>query len=210
LACELIVLVLYFAFSLQMYQFPIGDGEQKWMCDILDTLYLENANDKSSPVPCHCNTLHCTPSECRRVWIRWSAPCWCWFDYSTHSCEVLSSSIETNDFPNFPQEVWERVDVCTTHTSVSAALLSAVYWGWWLYIWTSALKWYKIQLFFIILQWFCLIFNLSGTQFDGLYHQKDLSPTYSSLTLNLFLISLIASLSLGMEFFHTAYFSVQC
>ena len=45
-----------------------------------------------------------------------------------------------------PQEVWERVDMCTAHTTISAASLSAMYQGRWLYIWTSALNWYEIQL----------------------------------------------------------------
>jgi hypothetical protein len=45
-----------------------------------------------------------------------------------------------------PQEVWERIDMRTAHTSVSAVSLSAVYQGRWLYIWTSALNWYEIQL----------------------------------------------------------------
>jgi len=50
-------------------------------------------------------------------------------------------------------------------------------------IWTY-LIWYKIQLFFIILQWFCLISNLSQTHFDGPWHCKDAWPTYSCLTIN--------------------------
>jgi len=37
-----------------------------------------------------------------------------------------------------PQEVWERVDTCNAHTTISAAS-SAMYQGQWLYIWTSAL-----------------------------------------------------------------------
>jgi hypothetical protein len=78
---------------------------------------------------CLCQTLHCTPSECQWVWPRLSAPCWCWFDYSTYTCEVLNSSFETNDSPSLLLEVWERVDVCTAQTSVSAALLLAVHWG---------------------------------------------------------------------------------
>jgi hypothetical protein len=39
--------------------------------------------------------------------------------------------------------------------------------------------------FFRILQWFCLISNLSQTQFDSPYHRKDASPAYSALTINL-------------------------
>ena len=35
------------------------------------------------------------------------------------------------------------------------------------YFWTSTLNWYEIQLFVKILKWFCLISNLSQTQFDG-------------------------------------------
>ena len=130
LACELIVLTLCCACSLQMYQFPIGDGRQKWTYNNLDTLYLENAHDKSSAFFCHCHLPHCTPSESRRVLPRWNTLCLCQFDYSTHSCEVLSLSFKINDFPSLPQEVWERVDLCTPHTSVSATLLSAVYQGW--------------------------------------------------------------------------------
>jgi len=39
-------------------------------------------------------------------------------------------------------------------------------------------------LFFRILQWFCLISNVSQTQFDGLESCKDASQTCSSLTIN--------------------------
>jgi len=62
LACELIVLTLCCAWSLQICQFPIGDGRQKRTYN-----NLENAHDKSSAFPCCCYSLHCTPSECRRV-----------------------------------------------------------------------------------------------------------------------------------------------
>jgi hypothetical protein len=51
LACELIILTLCCACSLQMYQFPIGDSQQKRTYNNLDTLYLENAHDKSSAFP---------------------------------------------------------------------------------------------------------------------------------------------------------------
>jgi hypothetical protein len=37
----------------------------------------------------------------------------------------------------------------------------------WLYVCTSAVNWYKIQLLFKILQWLCLISNLSQTHFDS-------------------------------------------
>jgi hypothetical protein len=104
-----------------------------------------------------------------------------------------------------PQEVWERVDMHTAHTTISAALFSAMYQGQWLYIWTSALNWYEIQLFFRILQWFYLISNLSQTQFDSPYCRKDASPTNSSLTMYLCVGPPITTRSLGMEFFHTLY-----
>jgi hypothetical protein len=52
-------------------------------------------------------------------------------------------------------------------THVFSASLSSVYRGHWPYVCTSALNWYEIQFIFKILQWFCLISNLSQTQFDG-------------------------------------------
>jgi hypothetical protein len=64
-------------------------------------------------------------------------------------------------------------------------LLSAVYWVWWLYAWTSAVNWYKIQLFFRIIQWFWLISNLIQTHFDGPWHCKDALLTCSCLKINL-------------------------
>ena len=73
--------------------------------------------------------------------------------------------------------IFERISVFASS--------SAVYQGRWPYIWTPALNWYEIQLFFRVLQWFCFMFNLSQTQFDGLQHCKDTSPTYSSLTIYL-------------------------
>jgi hypothetical protein len=46
--------------------------------------------------------------------------------------------------------------------------LSALHRGRWLYVSTPAQNWYEIQLFFFrIIRWFCLISNLSQTQFDG-------------------------------------------
>jgi hypothetical protein len=71
------------------------------------------------------------------------------------------------------------------HTSVSAPSQSAVYRGRWPYVWTSALNWYKIQFFFGMLQWLCLILNPSQTQFDGPQRCKDVSPTYSAPKKNL-------------------------
>jgi hypothetical protein len=47
------------------------------------------------------------------------------------------------------------------YTPIPAALLSAVYVGWWLYVWTCPLNLYEIRLNFGILKWFCLISNLS-------------------------------------------------
>jgi hypothetical protein len=82
------------------------------------------------------------------------------------------------------------------HTSVTVALLSAVY---------QILNWYKIQLFFRLLQWLCLISSLSQTQFDGPSRSKNASPTCSSLTVNLCYGSPITSRSLGMEFFRILY-----
>jgi hypothetical protein len=49
-----------------------------------------------------------------------------------------------------------------------------------------AKNWYEIQLFFRILHWFCLISKLSHTQFDGPWRGNDASPTYNSLTINLY------------------------
>ena len=56
--------------------------------------------------------LHCTPSVCQQVWPRWSAPCWCWFHYSKHTCEGLSSFFKTIDSPSVPQEVKKQF-TCT-------------------------------------------------------------------------------------------------
>ena len=109
-----------------------------------------------------------------------------------------------------PQEVWERVDMRTAHTTSSAASLLAMYQGRWMYIWTSALNWYEIQLFSRILQWFYLISKLSPTQFDSPYCCKDASSTNSSLTIYLCVGPPITTRSLGMEFFHTCiYISIQ-
>jgi hypothetical protein len=58
-------------------------------------------------------------------------------------------------------------------------IVSVVYWSEWLYIWTN---WYKIQLFFRVLQWFCLTSNLSQTHFRGPQHCEDTRPIYSYLT----------------------------
>jgi len=112
-----------------MYQFSLGNGRQKQTYYNLDTLSSGNARDKSSALPCHCHTLHHMPHECGKVQPRWSAPCWCQFDYSTHTCEVLSLSFETNDSPSVPQEVSKRVDMCTVHMLISTASLWAVCWG---------------------------------------------------------------------------------
>ena len=125
-AFELIVLALCCACSLQMYQFPIGYSWHQRTYNNLDTLYLENAYDNSSVLPHHCHMLHCTPSECRWVQPRWSTPCLCWFDYSTHTCEILSLFFETNDSPSMPQGVWERVDVCTAHVSFCCIIFGCV------------------------------------------------------------------------------------
>jgi hypothetical protein len=51
-------------------------------------------------------------------------------------------------------------------TPVSAVSLLAVYQGRWPNDYTSALNWYKVQLFVRILQLFSLISNFSQTQFD--------------------------------------------
>jgi len=75
-----------------MYQFPLGHDRQKQMYDNLETNWSENARDKSSPLPLRRHTLHHAPSECRRVWTRWIAPCRCRFDYSTHKCATRSTS----------------------------------------------------------------------------------------------------------------------
>jgi len=64
-ASELIILALCFACSLQMYQFPIGNGRQKQTYNCLDTFRSENAHDKPSALSCRCHTLHHTPSEGR-------------------------------------------------------------------------------------------------------------------------------------------------
>jgi hypothetical protein len=53
-------------------------------------------------------------------------------------------------------------------TSVSAVSPLAVYRGQWPNDYTSALNWYEVQLFVIILRLFCLISNFSQAQFDGL------------------------------------------
>jgi hypothetical protein len=44
----------------------------------------------------------------------------------------------------------------------------------------------KIQLFYRIFNWFCLISNLSQTCFDGPRHYEEASPTHSCLTVNLY------------------------
>jgi len=62
-ACELIVLGLCCACSLQMFQFLKGDRRQKHTYDNLDTLCSENTQDKSSVLSCHCHTLQHTPSD---------------------------------------------------------------------------------------------------------------------------------------------------
>jgi len=71
------------------------------------------------------------------------------------------------------------------YTSIPAALLSAVYVGWWLCVWTSDLKWYKIWLNFGIFKWFCFISNLSQTHFVGTWHSKNTRPAYNCLIINL-------------------------
>ena len=65
------------------------------------------------------------------------------------------------------------------YASIPAALLLAVYLGFWLYVWTSPLNWYKIWLNCGILKWFCLISNLSQTHFDGIWHAKNTCPACS-------------------------------
>ena len=62
-ACELIVLGLCCACSMQMYQFPKGDRWQKHTYNNLDTLCSENTQDKSSVLSCHCHTLQHTPND---------------------------------------------------------------------------------------------------------------------------------------------------
>ena len=165
--CELIVPALCSACSLQMYQFPVGNGWKKRTYNNLDTHCSENAHDKSSMLPFCYHMLHHMRSECRRVRPRWCVPCWCRFDYSTHTCEALCLSFETNDSFSVPQEVWERADMRTAHTHQSVLSSSPVYQGQWPYVWTSALNWYKLWLFLRILQWFCQISNLSWTKFEN-------------------------------------------
>ena len=75
-----------------MYECPIDDDRQKQTYDNLETQCSENARDKSSTIPLGRHTLHHAPSECRRVWTRWIAPCRCRFDYSTHKCVTRSMS----------------------------------------------------------------------------------------------------------------------
>jgi hypothetical protein len=90
------------------------------------------------------------------------------------------------------------------HTSVSSALLSAVYWGRWPYVWTCAVNWYEIQFFLGYLSgfaWFITSGRLS--HFDGLWHCKTSCPTCSHLTINLCFGPPITSRSLGMEVFFT-------
>jgi hypothetical protein len=53
-----------------------------------------------------------------------------------------------------------------------------------------------------MLKWFCLISNLSQTQFYGPYRCQHATPTYSSSTINS-PPPPVSSGSLGMEFFRT-------
>ena len=78
---------------------PVSCSQRSTEANIqnLDTLCSEKTCDKIFVLPCHCHILQCTPSVCWWVRPRWSAPCWCWFDYSTHTCKVLSLSYETTD-----------------------------------------------------------------------------------------------------------------
>jgi hypothetical protein len=86
------------------------------------------------------------------------------------------------------------------HLSISSALLLAVYWGRWPYVWTCALNWYEIQFFLEYLSgfaWFITLGRLSHV--DGLWHCKTTCPTHRCLTVNLCFGPTITSQNLGME-----------
>jgi hypothetical protein len=76
--------------SLQVYLFPIGDSQQKQTYNNLGTHCSESACDKRSVLPCRLPYAAPFASWMLAVQPRWSAPRWCWFDYSTHACEVLT------------------------------------------------------------------------------------------------------------------------
>ena len=94
--------------------------------------------------------------------VHWCEVCWQWrlsYWLILSNPKIVVSGGEmfldlTCRVSRRPLEVWERVDMRTALTTSSAASLSAMYQGQWLYIWTSALNWYEIYLFFRILQWF--------------------------------------------------------
>ena len=106
------------------------------------------------------------------------------------------------------------------HMSISAALLLAVYWGWRPYVWTCALNWYEINIFFLeYLRGFAWFITLGRhSHFDGLWHCKTTCPTYSCLTINLLFWSPYHFTKLGHGgFLHCVYnlatlsfWSLQC
>jgi hypothetical protein len=64
--------------------------------------------------------------------------------------------------------------------------------------------------FFRILQWFCLISNLSQSHFDGPWHCKKTCPTYNCLTINLCFGLLCHLTKFGQGVFpHTLFVKVQ-
>jgi hypothetical protein len=69
------------------------------------------------------------------------------------------------------------------HMSVSGA--SAAYQGWWTYIWTYALNWYKIKLFSEYLSGFAWFTNLARL-WSSIALERHISNKYGYLTINLY------------------------
>jgi hypothetical protein len=179
-SCGKSVINLCCAYSLQMYKLPFGDGQQKH-CDQKELVI--------NPLCIPAVSIHCIICRCD---VGDFHPCLVLLvdvDFTTHTCEVLTSFFERTDSPGVPKAVWVTVDTHTcwgelpafqvlhkhcdglrrrknatwktwlthrhfilkrillsvslrrqqaenryiwVHTTVSAASLSAVYWGWWL------------------------------------------------------------------------------
>jgi hypothetical protein len=159
--------------SLQGFPIPIGSGRQKQTYNNLDTHCSENARDNPSGLPCCCHTLPHMSSECRQV--KCSMLMLIWLQH-TH--------LWGSDFPRLPQQVWETVDMHTGwagchHSRLRRRQLCINFGGWMFEHLVSVGN--KLQLFFRILQWFCLFSNLNQTPYDNLWHCKDAHPTYSCL-----------------------------
>ena len=166
----------------QMFKFTATDldtqpttMQQRLMCSLKNARLLSDGccclNDKGNEILCRINTSPPLTTiagldrvgQCLGLPGHWTSHQW------TSSCGGhIKALIYTSPVDSEKDLIAHIVEAAATirqatwhfwvHMSVAAALLSAVY---------QAPNWYEIRLFFRLLQWLCLISNLSQTQLDG-------------------------------------------